>query len=58
MTSDVRPPEVAAANWKNRRLVSAKLTHEQYTKLMDYCREHDYSFNSGLKSILDQFFNV
>ena len=56
MTTDVRPPEVAPENFKNRHLVSAKLTREQYLKLTAYCKENDYSFNSGLKSILDQFF--
>ena len=56
MTSDACLPDAAINRYKNRHLVSAKLTREQYLKLTAYCKEHGYSYNSGLKSILDQFF--
>ena len=49
-------PDRAINHYKNRHLVSAKLTSEQYQKLTAFCKEHGHSYNSGLKSILDQFF--
>lgn len=51
------PPNVSKNDWKNRRRVTAKLRPENYSDLMVFCREHDFSVNSGLNSILSFFFH-
>jgi len=55
---DKRPPDVSVTDWKNRTLVSAKLDRETFTRLLAYCKERDYSFNTGLKTILTSYFKT
>lgn len=44
--------------WKNRHRISAKLLERQYSALMRFCRENDYSVNTALRVILDLHFLI
>ena len=55
---DKRPPEASKEEWKNRTLVSAKLDPETFSKLLAYCKERGFSYNTGLKQILSTYFQT
>jgi len=50
--NETRPEHVAPQNWKNRRMVGAKLTHINYKALRDFCKENNYSFSSGINNLI------
>ncbi|MFZ9288305.1 MAG: hypothetical protein ACO24E_06860 [Vulcanococcus sp.] len=52
-TPDGIDPQV----WKNRHLVSSKLPAGIYADLMRFCRQHQMSVNTALKTILQEKFN-
>ena len=52
-----RPEGVNPEEWKNRHLVSAKVSGQAYADLMAYCRQHGYSVNTAIKQILSSYFN-
>ena len=53
-----RPPQATTEEWKNRTLVSAKLDPDTFSKLLSYCKERGFSFNTGLKQILSSYFQT
>jgi hypothetical protein len=53
-----RPSDVDVQAWKNRHLISAKLTPETYPALMQFCKERDLSVNSALRLILTDYFHL
>lgn len=53
---DQRPADVSVQDWKNRYRISAKLPPGIYADLQRFCRDHDLSVNSALKSILAYYF--
>ena len=55
---DKRPVEATVQEWKNRTLVSAKLDPDTFSKLLAYCKERGFSFNTGLRTILSSYFKA
>ena len=53
-----RPCGVNPEDWKNRHRISAKLTPDHYSQLMAFCREHGLNVNSGLRQILNTYFQA
>jgi hypothetical protein len=53
---DKRPADTTVEAWKNRTLVSAKLDPETFGKLLSYCKDRGYSFNTALRQILCTYF--
>jgi hypothetical protein len=51
-----RPSGVDPQEWKNRHLVSAKLSAPLYADFMAFCRQHNFSVNTGIKAILSHHF--
>ena len=49
---DTRPIDVASSNWKNRFLVSSKLTPVNYKAFRDFCKENNYSYSSGINNLI------
>ncbi len=49
---DTRPINVASSNWKNRFLVSSKLTPVNYKAFRDFCKENNYSYSSGINNLI------
>ncbi len=47
-----RPEDVAAANWKNRHLVSSKLTPVNYKAFREFCKENNFSYSSGINNLI------
>jgi hypothetical protein len=43
---------------KNRFRISAKLTPETYSALMQFCKDRDLSVNSALRLILTDYFHL
>ena len=52
---ETRPVDVAVSNWKNRYLVSSKLTHVNYKKFRDWCRTNNYSYSSGINYLISNY---
>tara|TARA_R100000152_G_C6591193_1_gene51604 strand:+ start:347 stop:541 length:195 start_codon:yes stop_codon:yes gene_type:complete len=55
MTNDsfkTRPDNVAASNWKNRFLVSSKLTPVNYKAFREFCKENNFSYSSGINNLI------
>jgi hypothetical protein len=52
-----RPEGITVQEWKNRHLVSAKLSANLYAELVAFCRRNNFSINTGLKAILSHHFN-
>ena len=52
---EIRPIDVAASNWKNRYLVSSKLTHIYHKKFRDWCKENNYSNSSGINYLISNY---
>lgn len=53
-----RPCDVGLQEWKNRHRISAKLTPDHYSQLMAFCRDHGLNVNSGLREILNTYFQA
>ena len=49
---ETRPIDVAASNWKNRFLVSSKLTPVNYKAFRDFCKANNYSYSSGINNLI------
>ena len=55
MTNDpveTRPDDVAASNWKNRFLVSSKLTPINYKAFRAFCKANNFSYSSGINNLI------
>ena len=58
MTNDpieTRPDDVAASNWKNRFLVSSKLTPVNYKAFRAFCKANNYSYSSGINNLIANY---
>ena len=44
------PVNVAASNWKNRFLVSSKLTPVNYKAFRAFCKANTFSYSSGINN--------
>lgn len=51
-----RPSDIDVQAWKNRHLISAKLSAPLYADLMAFCRQRNFSINTGIKAILSSYF--
>lgn len=51
------PEKISPQAWKNRTLISCKLSDEMFHKFYAYCKERDLSFNSALRLIVSDFFS-
>lgn len=51
-----RPDDVDVQSWKNRHLISAKLSAPLYADLMAFCRQHGFSVNTAIRAILSAHF--
>ena len=49
---ETRPINVASSNWKNRFLVSSKLTPVNYKAFRDFCKANNYSYSSGINNLI------
>ena len=49
---ETRPIDVAASNWKNRFLVSSKLTPVNYKAFRDFCKANNFSYSSGINNLI------
>ena len=47
-----RPDDVAASNWKNRFLVSSKLTPVNYKAFRAFCKANNFSYSSGINNLI------
>ncbi len=52
------PPGIEKDDWKNRHRVSAKLRPENYRLFMAFCRDNEYSANTGINQIFSYFFFI
>ena len=52
---DTRPIDVASSNWKNRFLVSSKLTPVNYKAFRDFCKANNYSYSSGINYLISNY---
>tara|TARA_A100001391_G_scaffold199757_1_gene183296 strand:+ start:187 stop:390 length:204 start_codon:yes stop_codon:yes gene_type:complete len=52
---DTRPDDVAASNWKNRFLVSSKLTPINYKAFRNFCKTNNYSYSSGINYLISRY---
>ena len=52
---DTRPVNVASSNWKNRFLVSSKLTPVNYKAFRDFCKANNYSYSSGINYLISNY---
>ena len=58
MTNDpveTRPDDVAASNWKNRFLVSSKLTPINYKAFRAFCKANNFSYSSGINNLIANY---
>ena len=49
---ETRPIDVASGNWKNRHLVSSKLTPVNYKAFRDFCKANNFSYSSGINNLI------
>ena len=52
---ETRPIDVAASNWKNRHLVSSKLTPVNYQTFNKFCKENNFSYSSGINYLISHY---
>ena len=55
MTNDpieTRPDDVKVSVWKNRHLVSSKLTPVNYKAFREFCKENNFSYSSGINNLI------
>ena len=50
-----RPDDVAASNWKNRFLVSSKLTPVNYKAFRAFCKANNFSYSSGINNLIANY---
>ena len=46
------PEKITKNEWKNRYLVSGKLTPMNFQKFRNYCKKNNYNYNSGLNHLI------
>ena len=52
---ETRPIDVAASNWKNRHLVSSKLTPVNYKAFNNFCKANNFSYSSGINYLISHY---
>ena len=49
---ETRPIDVTVSNWKNRHLVSAKLTPINHRVFLAYCKQNNFNYSSGINNLI------
>jgi hypothetical protein len=52
MIKKTRPDDVDVQTWKNRHLVSSKLTPTNYKAFKEFCKTNNYSYSSGINNLI------
>lgn len=52
MIKKTRPDNVDVQTWKNRHLVSSKLTPINYKAFRQFCKTNNYSYSSGINNLI------
>jgi len=52
---ETRPIDVSVSMWKNRFLVSSKLTPVNHKKFKNWCRANNYSYSSGINYLISNY---
>ena len=52
MIKKTRPDDVDVQTWKNRHLVSSKLTPINYKAFRQFCKTNNYSYSSGINNLI------
>ena len=52
MIKKTRPDNVDVQTWKNRHLVSSKLTPINYKAFRQFCKANNYSYSSGINNLI------
>ena len=52
MIKKARPDNVDVQTWKNRHLVSSKLTPINYKAFREFCKTNNYSYSSGINNLI------
>ena len=52
MIKKTRPDNVDVQTWKNRHLVSSKLTPINYQAFRKFCKTNNYSYSSGINNLI------
>ena len=52
MIKKTRPDNVDVQTWKNRHLVSSKLTPINYKAFREFCKTNNYSYSSGINNLI------
>jgi hypothetical protein len=52
MIKKTRPDNVDVQTWKNRHLVSSKLTPINYKAFKEFCKTNNYSYSSGINNLI------
>ena len=52
MIKKTRPDDVDVQTWKNRHLVSSKLTPINYKAFRKFCKTNNYSYSSGINNLI------
>ena len=47
-----RPDDVKVSVWKNRHLVSSKLTPINYKAFRAFCKANNFSYSSGINNLI------
>ena len=55
ITLEKRPADVRVADWKNRFLVSSKLTPINHKKFRDWCKTNNFSYSSGINYLISNY---
>ena len=50
-----RPADVRVADWKNRFLVSSKLTPVNYKVFRYFCKDNNFSYSSGINYLITNY---
>tara|TARA_R100000278_G_C5467082_1_gene163068 strand:+ start:917 stop:1102 length:186 start_codon:yes stop_codon:yes gene_type:complete len=52
MIKKTRPDNVDVQTWKNRHLVSSKLTPINYKAFRQFCKTNNFSYSSGINNLI------
>jgi len=52
---ETRPIDVSVSMWKNRFLVSSKLTPVNHKKFKNWCKANNYSYSSGINYLISKY---
>ncbi len=50
-----RPDNIDVQTWKNRHLISSKLTPINYKKFREWCKANNYSYSSGVNYLISNY---